>query len=106
MKFTLLIVRRAENDVERMYRWLSRRFLTGAIRWREEYVRAITDLTQDPLRFAFADEASLARREVRQRIFGTPRGGKYRILFGVSYDRVRILRVRGPGQPPLRRRQV
>ena len=38
-------------------------------------------------------------REVRQVLFQTRHGRPYRILYAISGDEVRVLRVRGPGQP-------
>ncbi|HEV2971514.1 MAG TPA: hypothetical protein VGY55_16175 [Pirellulales bacterium] len=65
MNFELLILRRAENDVEGIYRWLAKHSPAGAARWRETYVAAIKDLIQNPFGFGFAEEASLARAQVR-----------------------------------------
>ncbi len=106
MNRTLLILRRAENDVERIYGWLVKRSPIGALRWRGAYLQAITEIKHDPLRFASASEPSLASRQVRQRMFRTPRGRNYRILFIVTDEFIRILRIRGPGQPPVRRHQI
>jgi plasmid stabilization system protein ParE len=44
MKRTLLIQRRAESDVERIYRWLAKRSLAGAVRWHQAYVDAIVEV--------------------------------------------------------------
>src|SRR5205085_910523 len=41
MSYTLLVLRRAENDVEQIYRWIAKRSLAGALAWREAYIRAI-----------------------------------------------------------------
>jgi len=45
-------------------------------------------------------------RGIHQALFKTPRGRRYRIVFELTETEIRILRVRGPGQPPLRRRDV
>lgn len=106
MKYRLSTLRRAENDVARIYRWLAKRSPVGAVRWHEALDDAIGDLTVIPLSFGFADEPSLARRQVRQRIFKTRRGANYRILFMISENQILVLRVRGPGQPPVRGNQI
>jgi plasmid stabilization system protein ParE len=103
MRYVLSTLRRAENDVEHIYGWLARHSSAGAVAWYRAYVDAIGDLRQNPLAFGFAAERSLARREIRQRNFRTSQGAYYRILFTVAEDQIRVLRVRGPGQPPLRR---
>src|SRR5574337_681469 len=101
MRYALSALKRAEKDVEHIYRWLARHSSTGAVTWYQAYVDAIADLRQNPLAYGLADERSLARRLIRQRHFRTSQGANYRILFAVTEDHIRVLRVRGPGQPPL-----
>ena len=59
-------------------------------------------VVEHPRRFPLAPENSLATLgEVRQFLFKTRRGRTYRAVYVIMDDEVRILRVRGPGQPPL-----
>lgn len=48
-----------------------------------------------------APENDLFLEHRQQKIFRTDRGRRYRIAFTVSGNDVLILRIRGPGQPPL-----
>ena len=58
-------------------------------------------LTQNPKRYGFAPENKPASRELRQSLFKTPRGRRYRAVFVVVENEVRVLRIRGPGQSEL-----
>jgi hypothetical protein len=73
----------------------------GAARWYGAFLAAARDLSDSPERHALAPESEVLDRQVRQRFFKTRRGRTYRILFVVAADEVRVLRVRGPGQPPI-----
>jgi hypothetical protein len=56
--------------------------------------------------FAEAPESGPLKRSLRQAPFKTRRGRVYRIVFEASENEIMILRVRGPGQSPLRRRDL
>jgi hypothetical protein len=51
--------------------------------------------------FGFSAEGSELGRPVRERMFKTRSGANYRALYQVQDNIVIILRIRGPGQPPL-----
>lgn len=48
------------------------------------------------------DENDDCEFDLRQALFKTPRGRVYRAVFFIEGDQVFILRVRGPGQAPVR----
>lgn len=52
----------------------------------------------DPLAFPTAPEDDFTEFEVRQFLFRTRHGRKYRVLFAVIEDEVCILHLRGAGQ--------
>ena len=58
-------------------------------------------VAHNPERFALAPENARAKFELRQALFKTPKGLMYRAVFTVLDETVFILRIRGPGQPPL-----
>ena len=95
---------RAQTDVDAILDWMihERQSRQGAAAWLNAYDEATDRLTKDPESHAFAPERDQLSRDVRQFLFKTRRGRTYRGLFIIKDDEVLILRVRGPGQPPLR----
>ena len=106
MGFEPIFLRRAQADVERIYQFIASRSSAGASRWYLALGEAVTSLARDPNRCAAAPESVRLKVDLRQRLFKTPRGRNYRILFIIAGDQVRILRIRGPGQPPLKGRDI
>ena len=92
---------RAELDAQQIYDWIRERSPDGAHRWWLAFEDACARLARNPLGYALAPEAESTRREIRQMLFKTSRGRYYRALYTVVNDEVRVLRVRGPGQPDL-----
>ncbi len=101
MSFHVRIVRRAERDAQQIFDWLAARSADGALRWWDAFELAVAKLGENPSGYGLAPENDLAETELRQFLFKTRRGRTYRGVFSVSGDEVKILRVRGPGQPPL-----
>lgn len=101
MSFHVRIVRRAEQDAQQIFDWLAMRSAEGAIRWWDAFELAVAKLGENPLSYGLAPENELSDMELRQFLFKTRKGRIYRGVFTVSGDEVQILRVRGPGQPPL-----
>jgi plasmid stabilization system protein ParE len=97
----------ARADVHKILIWISNRSPQGAAIWRKTFEDAVAKLLAAPEQYPAAGESSSRwKRNIRQAIFKTKQGRPYRILFETGEDEVRILRVRGPGQPPLRPRQI
>jgi len=96
-----VIFPRAGRDTQSIFEWISQRSPEGAIRWWSAFEEAVRKLVDNPLRYGIAPENDHVPCELRQFLFKTRRGRMYRGLFTVVGDEVRILRVRGPGQPPL-----
>jgi plasmid stabilization system protein ParE len=102
MAYLVRIVGRADEDTDAIFAWIASRSPNGAVRWHGAFLKAANALANDPERRSLAPESKVCRRDVRQQLFKTRKGGKYRILFTVVGNEVRVLRVRGPGQPPLK----
>jgi hypothetical protein len=51
--------------------------------------------------FPAAMEDPESNLPLKEALFRTTHGHSYRAVFAIVGDQVRILRVRGPGQPPL-----
>ena len=98
MTYRVVILRRADMDTGAIYVWLANRSVAGAGRWYRAFLEAAASLGIDPFRCGSAPESVAVGYDIRQHFFKTPRGRKYRMLYLVAGDEVRILRIRGPGQ--------
>ena len=63
---------------------------------------AVARLEENPFVAPIAPESEELGEEVRHIMFRTKAGRTYRALFVVVGEEVRVLRVRGSGQPPLK----
>ena len=100
------ILPRAEGDAQSIFDWISARSPEGARRWWTALEEAACRVAANPQGYGLAPENDLVSCELRQFLFKTPRGRTYRGVFTVVGTEVRILRVRGPGQPPLERDEM
>lgn len=99
--FKLLVLPRAETDIDSIFNWLSGRSLLGAKNWVLALKLAFDRISKDADSLALAPESRLVNEQIRQCLFKTPKGRTYRILCLVEREGVIVLRVRGPGQPSL-----
>jgi plasmid stabilization system protein ParE len=106
MSRTLRIVERARTDVDDIFNWLAHRSVQGAISWYLAFGQAVETISSSPESFAEAPESHSLGHQLRQALFKTRRGRFYRIVFEMFDTEIIILRVRGPGQTPLRRRDL
>ena len=106
MNRTLRIIGRARSDVDEIFNWLVKRSVRGAIAWYLAFRRAVADVAASPETYTEAPESSVLGRRISQALFKTRRGRLYRIVFEFSDAEVLLLRVRGPGQPPLQSRDA
>jgi plasmid stabilization system protein ParE len=106
MNFPVRILGRAASDADSIFDWLASRSPAGSARWYAAFLTAADSLSIDPFRHDVAPESEILGLDIRHRFFKTRRGRVYRLLFVVVDDEVRILRVRGPGQPPLTAEEV
>jgi plasmid stabilization system protein ParE len=105
MKYVVKALPIALEDGNRIYQWIAQRSMPGAIDWYTALLACTEGLQNDPRRFALAPEQNLGV-EVRQRLFKTRHGKKYRMVFTIIGNEVKVLRIRGPGQPPLKRKDL
>jgi len=101
MAFTVRTLSRAELDAQQIYDWINDWSYEGARNWWAAFEEACNSLRQHALAHGLAPEAEESGREIRQILFRTPKGSFYRALYVTVGNEVRILRVRGPGQPDL-----
>lgn len=98
MNYELRILKRAEEDVRTIFEWLEEQSPSGARKWLEAFDSAAQRLRSNPFLWPTAPENSLVDYEVRNFVFKTRRGRKYRALYTVIDNEVRILHVRGARQ--------
>lgn len=108
MNFRLRTLRRARSDVDAILHWIARERQSpeGAANWLDAYEQAVASLAESPESHGFAPENDYVDIAVRQFLFRTRHGRMYRGLYTVVDEEVRILRVRGPGQPLLQADEI
>lgn len=94
----LKILERAEAEARVIFEWIEQRSPDGARRWFDAFEAAANRLLANPLAWPLAPENELVDYEVRHFAFKTRRGRKYRALYTIIGDEVRILHVRWGGQ--------
>jgi plasmid stabilization system protein ParE len=98
MKYKIVVLRQAEEDVQTIFDWLFRRSPAGAQSWYRAFEQALDRLETEADRFSFAPERQFFPDAIRECFFKTRAGRRYRILFVIATTQVRVLHVRGPGQ--------
>lgn len=101
MTLQLKILHRARDDAQHIFDYIRERSPQGAVAWWSAFEQAALKATDELVQYGSAPENDLVSYELRQATFKTPYGRTYRIVFTVVGDELRILRVRGPGQPKL-----
>ena len=101
MKFRGVTLRRAETDVRSITLWIAERSAQGASSWLDAYDELLRYLAEQADFRAVAQENDDCTLSLKQALFSTRRGRTYRAVFTIVGNEVRILRIRGPGQPPL-----
>jgi toxin ParE1/3/4 len=103
MAYRVEIARRAEVDLEELYRWVVGRAPQQGARWFNGLERSVLSLGQHPKRCPVAPESFASGDPVRVLTYGR-KPHAYRIFFMVDDDTeiVRVLHVRrGARQPPM-----
>jgi plasmid stabilization system protein ParE len=93
MTFEIIILPRAQAEIEKICSWLTQWSAAAAARWHGRIGDAIRSLENHPERCALAPESLNFKEEIRQLLFGK-KANIYRILFVVEERRVVVLSVR------------
>ena len=101
MKLQRRLLTHAVRELREFHSWLGARSETGAARWLDSFEKASELAVQNPLAMPLAPENSLVRYDVRQFVFKTARGRRYRAIFTVQENELLVLHIRGPGQEAL-----
>jgi plasmid stabilization system protein ParE len=106
MSDRVVVLARARLDIATIYDGIADRSTEGAQRCFDQFEKATATLEANPSIAPLAPESGSFDIKVRHILFRTRSGNTYRAVFTVVEDEVRILRVRAPGQPPLRPKDV
>ena len=106
MKYCVTVLPDAERDLRSVFNWLSARSAGGAAAWYEAARKAIDGLEDTAEHHGLAAESRKLKTPIREKFFKTAQGKRYRLLYRIDGDAVRGLRIRAPGQPPVRRRDL
>ena len=106
--FHFVVLDRANRDVIEIFGWLFRRSIQGAYAWYDAYEAALRRLQVDPERCPFLQGKKHRGVDLHHLNFHTSQGRKYFLVFLIDRTQlvVKVLRVRGPGQRPIRRRDL
>jgi plasmid stabilization system protein ParE len=102
----LRLIHFAQRDLSRIFDWLERRSPRGAAAWYQAYRKSALKVVADPEAFPSVEEAMDLKVDIREALFKSRQGRRYRIIFEFDAKEIRILRIRRPGQRPLRRRDL
>lgn len=93
MKYRVLILKKAEQDLDAYFLWAARHAPKTAARWFARFEKEILSLSNQPTRCEIAVESKKTSREIRQLLFGRC-PNVFRVLFTIEGREVRVLRVR------------
>lgn len=101
-------VAKASADVDSVLHWFinERNAPEAAIKWRNSLRSAVQKLEVSAHSFGFAPENPHVKYELHQLVFKAGRSRSYRLVYTIKDDEVLVLRVRGPGQAPVDRRDL
>jgi hypothetical protein len=106
MTYELLLVPRAEVEVAQITDFLTQRSPQGASAWSDRWLQVLADLRADPFQHSLAPESNIYSADVRQVLFKTRREGSTARSTRSSAEGIYIIRVRGPRQDLVRRREM
>ncbi len=98
MTYAAVVESSARQDIDDAYRWMAQNISpeSGAL-WYLDIYGAMDSLKNFPARCGLAIENQFFKEEIRQLICG-----KYRILFEIDGEIVRVLHVRHSARKPLK----
>ena len=101
LQYDVQIHELASRDLDHIVEWIKSRSPDGAHRWLVAFNALLEGLRHSPESCSIAPESDVIGRELREAFFKTRCGRTYRAVFAIDGNQIRILRVRGSGQPPL-----
>ncbi|HTN74053.1 MAG TPA: type II toxin-antitoxin system RelE/ParE family toxin [Pirellulaceae bacterium] len=98
MNYTVVVTTQAEENVDVIYRWIAKFSPSGAAHWYQAYLTALKSLKRDAERCGQAHESAKLSEPLREALFRTRKGLRYRLIFKIIAEEVHVLYVRGHGQ--------
>jgi plasmid stabilization system protein ParE len=98
MTYELVVLRRAEQELNAAADWIAEYSPGAAARWFNSFVHALLSLEKNPQRCGLAPENVASSYELRQLIYRPRQGRSFRAIFTIQGNQVRVLRIRGAGQ--------
>ncbi len=96
MNRRVVLSRRAEEQLEKAYRWYAERSQRSAAKWYNGFIDALESLAVNPKHFGQAPESSLFPVQLRQLLYGRRRN--WRRLYTVRDDMVFVVSIRHAAQ--------
>lgn len=96
MSYRVETTRRAESDIEAIYRWIAQSSPEKAMLWYFTVREAVESLADFPARCPRAPESHTFSTEIRHLLIG-----KYRILFRIDDETVYVMHIRHSAQQTL-----
>jgi plasmid stabilization system protein ParE len=100
MKYEVIVMPRAEQEMEDAFEWLSTKTDQHAPTWYNGLVDAILSLDEMAGRCPIVPEAARGAEELRQLLYGD-RWHSYRVIFAIRGTKVVVLHVRHAAQDRL-----
>ncbi|MBA4019582.1 MAG: hypothetical protein C0483_20655 [Pirellula sp.] len=108
MAFSVALEGMAVADVAAVLQWLTEKSPWGAETWNNALNAALEQLKTQADGYPLLPKSKRLGITLRIALFHTPQGRNYQLLFIIDQAQrhVRVLRVRSPGQRPVRRRDL
>jgi plasmid stabilization system protein ParE len=98
MRFCVLFTAEAEEMARRIRDWIAERSPQGAVSWLDALDQAQALLAQTADQHEMVPESDVFDESLRQLLFKTRRGNRYRALYIIRDTTVYIVAIRGAGQ--------
>jgi plasmid stabilization system protein ParE len=106
VSYVVNILPRAERDLYECHAWIASFSEDAARRWYTAFNESLDRVCRGPLSYALAPEAARLKAPIRVFVFFANSARRYHGLFVVQENEIQVLRVRGPGQPPVQSDEI
>jgi len=98
MKFHVEMTAQAGRDLDEILSWIAKRSPQGAATWHQRWLEVLNYLESSADKASLAPEDADHDQAIRNVVFKTRRGRRYRIILTIQNEVVYALHIRGPGQ--------
>ena len=93
MKYSVVVTRKAKDDLRHYYMIAAEHAPETAARWLQRFEDILQTLSTNPTRCSLAPENDLVDQTIYHLFYGK-RSGRYRALFAIEGSRVLVLHIR------------